>query len=54
MSTVPELKVQLSIRIREDLARYIREYAVRYTSGNISKAIEEILERCLANCGSGP
>lgn len=54
MTTVPELKVQLSIRVRADLANYIREYAVRYTSGNVSKAIEEILEKCLADCGSGP
>lgn len=52
MTTAPELKVQLSIRIRADLANYIREYAILYTSGNISKAIEEILERCLANCRS--
>lgn len=51
MSTVPELKVQLSIRVRADLANYIREYAVKYTGGNISRAVEELLERCLANCG---
>lgn len=51
MSTVPELKVQLSIRIRADLANYIREYAIRYTSGNISKAVEELLERCLMATG---
>lgn len=51
MSTVPELKVQLSIRIREDLARYVRDYAAKYTGGNISKAFEELLERCLASCG---
>lgn len=51
MSTVPELKVQLSIRIRADLAIYIREYAIRHTSGNISKAVEELLERCLMATG---
>jgi len=41
-----QLKVQLSIRIREDLARCIRDYAVKYTNGNVSKAVEELLEKC--------
>jgi hypothetical protein len=48
----PKLKVQLSVRLPGELAQYIRDYAERYTGGNISQALEEILSKCLAGRGS--
>lgn len=42
-----QLKVQLSIRIKKELAERIKEYADKYTAGNVSRAVEELLERCL-------
>jgi hypothetical protein len=48
---VPKLKVQLSVRLPQELAEYIRRYAEEKTGGNVSKALEEILYKCLSDCG---
>jgi hypothetical protein len=48
----PQLKVQLSVRVPQDLAEYIRRYAEEKTGGNLSKALEEILYKCLTACRS--
>lgn len=46
-----QLKVQLSIRIKKELAEAVKEYADKYTGGNVSRAVEELLERCLTTTG---